>query len=348
MSVTKRAVALSIGLVAAAACGGSETAAPAGAAPAPEPDATAPAPAPAADAAVEAEAPGERDVVAYAIRRIHLGEADTTGKLDSTAWRAFGRDIDGIASTSMANGECLPVQGAPQSMRTDGNTGFDNSWGRNLLPILLPFLPTPSKSASDAIEAGAPTIVIIVRAGGAIAGAYALADKTLLPSWDGTDVRQYAEEWTDGKDPTAKFPSATIASDVFDSGELPGTANLGLPSFTGGSMTIPMTKLRIRMTLSPDGKTASAGMLSGVFSTKGAQEAIGTMMAAASPDLCSGSTHDGIQESIRQCSDILADGTQDAAKECDGISFGLAFEAVRVKVAQAVAPKEDPAPDPCK
>lgn len=344
----KRAIALSVGIAFAAACGGSDTSSPATAAPSPEPDAGTPAPTPTPDAAVEAAPPAERDVVAYAIRHIHLGEADTAGMVNVSAWKAFGRNIDGITSTNVANGECLLVAGAPQTARTDGDDGNDNSWGRNVLPILSPFLPTPSKDASEAIEAGAPTIVIVVRAGGAIAGAYALADKTLLPSWDGTDVRQYAEEWTDGKDPKAKFPSATITSDVFDSGELPGTTVLGLPSVTGGSMTIPMTKLRIRMTLSADGNTASAGMLSGVFATKGVQDAFGAMMAALSPELCSGSTHDGIQSTIEQGSDILADGTQDPSKQCDGISFGLAFEAVRVKISETVAPKEDPGPDPCK
>ena len=342
------AAAIVSAFVTAAACSDSNEAAPVTQPPVSEPDATAPAPTP--DAAVEDAAPAERDVVAYAIRRIHLGEADTTGKFDSTAWKAFGRDIDGITSTSVANGECLPVPGSAQSARTDGNAGNDNAWGRNVLPILNPFLPTPSKDASDAIEAGAPTIVIIVRssAAGPVAGAYALADKTLLPSWDGTDVRQYAEEWTDGKDPSAKFASATVTDGVFDSGELAGTTLLGLPSFTGGSMSIPMTKFRIRMTISADGNTASAGMMSGVFSTKGVQDALGAMMAAASPDLCSGSTRDSILDAIEQGSDILADGTQDPAKECNGISFGIAFDAVRVKIATAVAPKEAPGPDPCK
>jgi hypothetical protein len=293
---------------------------------------------------VDATIPG---VDAYAIRTVHLGEADRNGTKLPDAWKAYGRNIDGIVSTNVANGECMLVEGAPQSMRTDGNDGYDNAWGKVVMKIFDPFFPTGSKSASEFIEAGGPTPAVVVgRKGGAVTAAYTVSEKTLLPSWDGTDVRQLAEAWTDGKMASAVFPSPTIVDEVFDSGELSGTTMLGLPGFDGEPILVPMSKLRIRMKLAAGGNNATEGVISGVLATKELEEAIAKMAQAMSPDLCEGSTIESIKQSIRQASDILKDGTQDPSKDCDGISIGIGFEAVRVTLA-GVAPKGSPSPDPC-
>ena len=76
---------------------------------------------------------------------------------------------------------------------------------------------------------------------------------------------------------------------------------------------------RIRRTFTPsfkrdavrlldDGKTATEGMLSGVLATEELVGAVAKMAQALSPDLCSGSTIEGIKDSIRQASDIMKDG----------------------------------------
>jgi hypothetical protein len=105
------------------------------------------------------------------------------------------------------------------------------------------------------------------------------------------------------------------------------------------------------MEVSADGTTATNGTLAGIVSTEDMVASItwiaGRIAGRINTQLCSGSTLETIQQTIRQASDILVDGAQDPSKPCDGISIGVGFEAVKV-VPSGVAPDPAPGPDPCQ
>ncbi len=60
------------------------------------------------------------------------------GDGNSGQWKTFGFDIDGLVSTAQSTNLCqlndLAVASDPYP---DGNNGIDNSFGKNLLPLIL-------------------------------------------------------------------------------------------------------------------------------------------------------------------------------------------------------------------
>src|SRR5262249_29639936 len=80
-------------------------------------------------------------VATFAVRKLDVGDSDRTGAKSPNAWESYGRDVDGLATTSIANGACKRVAGATASSQIDGNAGIDNSWGHNVVPLLSAFVP---------------------------------------------------------------------------------------------------------------------------------------------------------------------------------------------------------------
>jgi hypothetical protein len=174
---------------------------------------------------------------------------------------------------------------------------------------------------------------------------FVFAEKGLGPAWDGNDIRNVANAWTTNGVPTAVFPSSSIATGAFDSGKAPGSILFEL-GFGTVSLRLPVQRAHVKMTISGDGKTATSGTVSGVIGTQDMIDAFAKVAGAISTDLCSGSTLDSIDQTIKQASDIMKDGSQNPDAECDGISVGVGFEAVSVIVGD-VAPPETPPPNPC-
>ncbi len=92
---------------------------------------------------------------------------------------------------------------------------------------------------------------------------------------------------------------------------------------------------------------AKSGTIAGILGTTEVVEAFRKVAGRVSTTLC-GNQFLGIEQQIRQASDILLDGTNHAGVTCDGISIGLGFEAVQL----ANPTKIDDAPivvpaDPC-
>jgi hypothetical protein len=287
----------------------------------------------------------------FLFRQIFLGESLRDGTSSATAWRDYGDDIDGITSTVEDNGECIPRAGASAQSRVDGEGGIDNAWGKSIIPFLQPFAATPSKSVNDLVEAGAgaPMLHLTTWTGGDASGldvGFLAATNTFAPSWDGLDVRGVRAASMNGAEPRTRFTDASIAAGAFLSGPVQQTALLSLP-VGFGVLSLEITKVHVRMTLSGDGKSATGGVLSGVIEAEGLADALVAAFTAMSPSLCDGSTAESIRQSVLQAADIMADGTQDPTKECDGISIGLGFEAAAVVVGD-VGPPEPAPKDPCE
>jgi hypothetical protein len=286
---------------------------------------------------------------AYAARKVYLGETDRTGTSVPNAWKQYGRDIDGITTVTGSEGDvCKRIGGATASSMADGEGGIDNSFGRNIIAFILGLQPTPTKSTNTLIEGGGRTPLLSFatppKQTGVAPFALVTAESTIAPKWDGNDSRPIAESSTAGGKPKTMFTAAAFTAGVLTSGSSSAPFVVSF-AFGGAALELPIRLAQVTMKLSPDGKTASEGTVSGVIDTEELVTSFSKAAGAISTQLCSGSTLDTIKQTIRQASDILVDGTQDPAKDCTAISIGIGFDAVLVAagpVAGAVAPPKDP------
>ncbi len=286
--------------------------------------------------------------IGFAVRKLFFGETDRSGTKSPDAWKAYGRDIDGVDTTNAGTETCKRVAGASASSVLDGPGGLDNAFGRNILSLLEPFAPTPSKNITVSIEAGArtPMIQLIDWKGGdatPVVSRFVYAEAGALPKWDGSDEREVTHA-----SPENVFANGTLQGGAFTSGSGLGSFLLEVAGLGPVALTVPVKGLRVTMKLSSDGTTATEGIISGVIAEKDLEEAIAKNAGAFNQDLCSGSTIEGFRSAIKQSADILMDGTQDPTKECDGITIGLGFEAVLVTVGDQITTPDPATPDPCQ
>ena len=84
-----------------------------------------------------------------AISQLFLGDTDRQGNPSPTAWKDYGYDLDGIVSTKTGTNHCAPVKGAnPANVKTDGTNGIDNSFGSNLMPLIVSLASDPGSSVN--------------------------------------------------------------------------------------------------------------------------------------------------------------------------------------------------------
>jgi hypothetical protein len=286
--------------------------------------------------------------LSFVVNKIYLGESDRAGVKNKDAWKVFGRDIDGLATviTTSTSPDLMKVckrkAGAPATVHNDGTAGIDNAWGKEILKLMDPFAPTPSKQMTDAIVGGSRTGMFSLDGK---AGSFVYAEEVSAPpTFASNEQRPVAAEWLSGGNPKATFVNGGVLSNgIYDSGDIAGELLLGIAP----DVVVPLRKARITMKIAGDEGSVTEGTISGVVETEVLVNAFAASMGRLSPELCSGTTVEGIKDSMRQASDILKDGTQDPNVECDGISVGIGFDATRVVVGP-VAPAPQPSPDPCQ
>jgi hypothetical protein len=85
-------------------------------------------------------APGDCDAgpPATALRQVSLAmtQVNFGDDPDASAWETIGFNLGAECSTSTVRDTCMPVPGAPQGIQQRGAAGIDNSFGRNICPIL--------------------------------------------------------------------------------------------------------------------------------------------------------------------------------------------------------------------
>jgi hypothetical protein len=263
-----------------------------------------------------------------AVDKLYFGDGN------SGEWKAYGFDIDGLMGDNPAS-VCQPVAG---SMAVDpvGNNGIDNSFGANILPLILALDPTWPTDVNNAINAGTFTVLLemdcLPKTGDDPAFTTKLFGGTALgstPKWDGTDKWPVEPDLlnnpTDPESSSIVFPGCSLTDSNFYSGKNV-TFVLTVPVMTAmmsTSIKLTLYAAQMTMTLSADHKTASAGMIGGVLNT---QELLGQVeKIAVLLNLCTSSVLPELITTVEQASDILADGTQDPTQTCDGISMGLGF-----------------------
>ncbi len=295
------------------------------------------------------------DGTVFGVNNLFVGETKTNGMSDTTAWKTYGANIDGDVSTSQSSGLCMPAGGASASVHDDGNNGIDNSFGKNVLPLLLTAAPDPTAQVNASIAVGEFTIMMHLDGLGADpdqdpvpAYVYSGGQTFSTPNFDGKDCWPVtAESLTDSADiKSAKvtFPMATLVGNTWTSG-ITDTLVVTL-RVSGVNLTLPVHQARISMDLSVDHSSATNGQISGVLSTSEFMDIIQDLAYDAFGFGCNDATVIAIQNEILKASDIMQDGSQDPNATCDGISIGVGFTAVPMDLGTILDPADPPA-DPC-
>jgi hypothetical protein len=293
-------------------------------------------------------------VTTFAVDKIYLGDTDPDGTADATnGWTHFGYNIDGVASAP-PTAFCKPLNNAnAATVHQHGLGGLENSFGHNILPIILGLTSNASANLNQQIQAGAFTYLISLSLLGTNASANPIASNVAAgaplggtPRWDGSDV------WPPLSGTAASLPQSYLVASTWVSAPV-GTVNipvglLGLALSAGSAtngVTVPLNHAVLSMALDATHQKATSGIISGVLPTAALVAQIVQIAGTIDPALCSGATIDSIVAQLQQASDILQDGTQDPTKSCDGISLGLGFDATLVKLGQPVS--VTPPPNPC-
>lgn len=256
----------------------------------------------------------------------------------SGQWKKIGLNVDGKSSTALSTDLCQPnAAGDTVTAYPDGEQGIDNSFGKNLLPTILGLYPSWVTDINNGIGNGLFTALVKIECLPATGDAPALTTKlfggTTLgskPKLDGTDKWPVEPELlADPKDPTSStiiFDKSSVTGDVYDSGKNV-TIILTVPLATATSSTslkLTLYSGQMIMTLSPDRKSATNGMIGGVLNTE--ELVTEVKKVGALLGFCDNALLGNLVLQVRQASDIMSDGTQDPTKTCDGVTMGLGFE----------------------
>jgi hypothetical protein len=321
----------------------------AGEAASPGPDSSTPVDAGAADAPAEAYVvPGTN----FAFRHYYLGDTDRSGTASATAWMQFGVDVDGLVTTASSNDVCRLAAGASKQTQVDGESGIDNSWGANIMPIFETLDSSFSQAYNAAVSAGTFTNMIDFLpldagpSGADHAWGFEGASFPGTPTWTTSDNWPVYPDWLlDGGLASGSkivFPGGSSDAGLWTSGaptDFPILISFGLQS---AEVVIHQASVVFVATPSTTG-----GVVGGVLNT---QEMLGSLQATASwgdMSLACGSAWQSIAQQITQAQDILLDGTNVAGQPCDAISIGIGFDGVQVGPVQTVSQAHGALPDLC-
>ncbi|APR77142.1 Hypothetical protein A7982_02489 [Minicystis rosea] len=296
--------------------------------------------------------------VTLAVSKLYLGNTKPDGTPDSqNGWKNFGFDLDGKISTATSTDLCKPRDNAAtKNVYPDGNDGIDNSFGKNILPIILGLASDAPEKINDSIAEGSFTIMLDMQKLGTGADynplttqLYAGANLGAAPKWDGTDkwpvVPELLVDPTDiTKGSKVTFPMSYVTGNTWVSGSK-GNVVLSL-SISGFTLELTIASAQIMVTLDSAHKKGTKGVIAGILETDKLISELKKVAGAFDPSLCSGATIDSITSQIAQASDIMKDGSQAPGTPCDGISIGLGFDADIVQLGTVADPAE-PKPDPC-
>ena len=294
--------------------------------------------------------------IVLAFSHVYIGDTDRQGIASGAAWKQYGLNIDNKITDRTSTDVCTLTSGASKATQVDGIGGIDNSWGENILPIILTTAGSDAqKRMNDAITNGDFTTMIRLDKLGAqqnyspLPGLlYAGLKTPSPPTWSGGDMWPIDTTSVNGNDINA--PKIVFTGGYMNARTWVGAPPMGgitLPfSFGGTDWGIALTHVQITMVVAADGRAASQGVISGVVPTEAYIAALKTVAGRISTSLCSGSAFDSIAQQIRQASDIMVTGANVPGAACDGISLGWGFDAKLVKLGALQQPPT-PSPDPC-
>jgi len=317
----------------------------------------------------------------YAIRTLYLGDTDRTGAPSTDAWKSYGYNLDNLVTAKTSTDVCTLEPGASKVTQVDGNGGIDNSFGENILPIIITTAGSDAaQKINNSIQAGGFTIMTYVNgfddsAGNMTnatgltglllaGGSYSAQHDGGAPAFDTTThwpivpaLLNGCNQTTgcpSGTDPltaaTITFPHAYQAGGTFVNGS-PSLLSLNL-SIGGQSLSINVHAALITFAPKAPGSVTD-GTIAGTLVTTELVSSLQAVAGNISVSLCSGSAFQSIAQQIEQASDIVIDGSgnvsNSAGTACNGISIGLGFDSNEIAVptsADIEAPSAG-APNPC-
>ena len=236
----------------------------------------------------------------------------------------------------------------------DGSNGIDNSFGANVLPLLLSLAPGFSDSVTANITDGSFTIMLDFVGIGAGADQPSLVTRLygggalgMPPAFDGKDcwpvTPELLKDPADIKSSTVSFDKSSIVGNKWSSG-VAGTIQLTVPAGPG-TITLNIHKAQVVLDLSADHLSATGGLIGGVLDTDEFVTEVKKAVYGINPVYCAAIST--VETKIRQASDIINDGSQDKTKTCNGISIGFGFTMKQVQLG-GVGPKTPPATMSCQ
>lgn len=291
------------------------------------------------------KAPTHDQRAVFAIRALHLGDADRDGSPNAAhGWKQYGYDLDGKISTKDATDLCQPRNGeAPKNVYPDGEDGIDNSFGRKLLGLIKAAWSDVALKANEGIAAGRSTVLLEITGLGPdedynplAARAYEGAPLGGPALFDGSDVWPVRPESLadpgDIQSSVAHDWGSYVVGDTWVA-HLNGTLTLTLVP-TGAkdeevALRLPIHDPWIAMDLDGSRQSATNGTLAGVIAVEDIRR-VAAEIYAHFDGSCPPENVAELLAQVDEAADILLDGSQDPGKACDGVSIGVGFEAARV------------------
>lgn len=289
-----------------------------------------------------------------AVSQLLVGDTNHNGQPSAQAWTSYGFDLDAQTSTGANLGtHCQPYAGTNPASLADGPNGIDNSWGRNIIPIITGLNATFGADVNAQIDMGNQTLVFFFEQ---LAGGDATGVRTMVwpgaplgkpPSGVATDCWSVeADTVTDPMDlfsAKTTYPNATVTAGHWVSGD-PTLLRLDIEA-PGFGFQLPIHAARMEVQLNANLDNGSGGQIGGVIPVTDLIETFRDAFGLFDQNLCSGSTFEALAEQLRRAADTMADGTQNPNAICDGVSIGLGFELVQAGLDQVVPVQNSP--DPC-
>ncbi len=281
----------------------------------------------------------------FAVDKLFLGWTDRAGNASQDAWQGYGYDLDGKETTEDSTDVCTPHAG-DRARQVDGPHGLDNSFGRNVLPLLKYVAPTAEDDINKAITSGAFTLMLDVTgltddpgqsATGLSAKLFAGASLGETPSFR-TD-----EDWPvlsaslqngDVAHPKVQFPGGYVTRGTWVNARGGGgDVSLSL-SLAPGTVTLTIHHAIITFAHSAPGD-ATEGIIAGVLDANELLASLDPVVASLGQCQTFASVALG---PLRAAADMSTDGTNAAGKACDGISIGIGFTAKQIAAPSHAAP----------
>jgi hypothetical protein len=309
----------------------------------------------------------------YAVHQLFLGDLDpTTMQPNPDAWQDFGYNLDGKDTTASSTDVCTLVLGAPAKVQVDGPNGIDNSFGLNVVPIIVGLDSTASTAINTSINEGQFTVMTDVTGFDDSAGNTTSATGLTGVILAGADIADSgAPTWM----PSFNWPvrpellmcnpnCAANANPVQEANvqlagayQLDGTFVSGAPTqiqlaLNLAGQTIQITVDSALITFQPDTPGhVKNGMIAGVIETSALLNSIRNVIGyLGGGSFCSGAALANIENEIAQKSDIVVNGntvSNEPGTTCNAISVGLGFTADEIAQPTEVAPPSTSGTNPC-
>ena len=317
-----------------------------------------------------------RETHNYAVLDVFLGDTDRMHVSSADAWQSFGYDLDGKITTASSTDVCTRVAGAAMQVQDDGSGGIDNSWGANIMPIIVAgntggpvSTPWPGDLSAGWWGTQMFDFVGFDDSLGNTTSATGLTGLTLAgaaypsgtPAWDLTTNWPVAPGSLVGCTPTGgcppgtnpitsvrvTFPRAYQNAGTFVSGSL---VPISLPiQFGGAAMTVNIQSAIVTFDPAMPGSVTN-GTIAGVISTQDFIASQRQIAGNISTSLCAGSAFESVATQIEQASDIVLTGTMvsnPVGTPCNAISIGLGFNATEIAAPSVIAPPAPAQPNYC-